>query len=273
MKQVAVVMPIYNCENYSELQDSVQSVINQTFKDWNLYICNDGSQDNGRTASYLKKIQTLDSRIKIIEYSQNMGAGYARNKILTLVKEKYVIFQDSDDISIKTRFQKLVNFIENHSEYSFVGSAAAVFDDEGIWGKYEVKRQPKKKDFLWNMPFAHPTLLIKTKILKKMGGYRIAPETKRAEDYDLLFRLYGAGYKGYNLQEKLYMYKIINDPQKKYRSMKDRWGEAVVRYKGYKLLKMRLQGIPYIVKPLIIGLIPQRLFYKIRNKNYRTKNG
>ena len=91
----------------------------------------------------------------------------------------------------------------------------------------------------------------------------VAKETRRCEDYDLFMRMYAAGYKGYNLQEKLYEYRVLRG-DKKYRPMKDRIDEAIVRYKGFKQMGILICGIPYVVKPILIGLIPQRIFRRIK---------
>ena len=81
-------------------------------------------------------------------------------------------------------------------------------------------------------------------------------------------RMYATGYKGYNIQEKLYKYRIVNG-DKKYRPMKDRINEAAVRYNGFKSLGiLRGGGIVYVIKPIIVGLIPQTLFKKIKQMQY-----
>ncbi|MBN6049695.1 hypothetical protein [Lactobacillus helveticus] len=114
-------------------------------------------------------------------------------------------------------------------------------------------------------------MMFRAAVLKNINGFKVSTENKRAEDYDLFFRLYAKGYKGYNIQRKLFNYRIeIEDEKnKKYRPMKDRINEAKVRRKGFKLLNMNVIGIPFIVKPILIGLIPYKMFYKIRKRTYR----
>ena len=112
--------------------------------------------------------------------------------------------------------------------------------------------------------------MIKEKLIE-VGGYRSSKETRRCEDYDLFMRMYANNNKGYNLQEKLYKYKIVNS-NRKYRPMKDRFDEAIVRYKGYKKMKMLFPlGLIFVAKPIIIGVIPQFWFKKIKQKQYETK--
>lgn len=266
---VSVVMSVYNPNSYQVLLDSVNSILNQTFKDFEFIICDDGSTDK-RTDEYFKKIDRLDSRIKVIGYKHNHGLAYSRNQCLKISRGKYIAFQDADDISEPDRLKKEVFFLDHHLQYSFVGTNANVFDKNGVWGEYKNPEKPDKKDFLWNSPFLNPSMMFRGNALMAVGGFRVSSETKRAEDYDLFFRLYAKGYKGFNIQEKLFNYRIEieNEKVQKYRPMSDRIQEAKVRYEGFKELKIGVKGIPFVLKPILIGVIPNKLFYFIRKHNY-----
>ena len=269
MTEVSVIMGVYNCKNPKLLVNSINSVINQTYRDWEFIICNDGSTDNGITLNLLREYESKDSRIRIVTYEKNKGLAYALNECLKISTGKYILRQDDDDVSKPYRFQRLIEYADNHPEFAVIGSIADVTDDNGIWGVYSLEEFPNKRSFYWNSPFAHPTVLMRREALEAVGGYRISKETNRHEDYDLFMRMYAAGYKGYNIQEKLYEYRIVNG-NKKYRPMRDRVNEAAVRYKGFKSLGILWGGIPYVIKPVIIGLIPQRIFKIIKKKQYRA---
>lgn len=266
MPEISVIMGVYNCKNTELLRKSVQSIINQTFTDWELVICDDGSTDN--TLSHLNELSKLDSRIKILSYSQNRGLHYALNYCFQNSSGRYIARQDDDDISYPERFQRELDFLNKNNDYDFVGTIADVYDEKGIWGEYKVDPYPDKNSFLWSNPFMHPTIMIRRDVLTKVGGYRVAKETRRCEDYDLFMRLYANGYQGCNIQEKLYKYWIQQNNKTKYRPMKYRVDEAIVRFKGYKMLGILVKGIPYIIKPVLIGLLPQRIFSGIREKQY-----
>ncbi|GHN40575.1 glycosyltransferase family 2 protein [Lactobacillus delbrueckii] len=268
MPKVSVIMSTYNCKSYKALEKSIRSIVDQTYSDWEFIIYNDGSKDGGKTSDYLKKLGKLDSRIQIIDCPDNHGLAYAKNEMIKVARGKYITAQDDDDVSCPTRLAKEVNFLDNHPEYAFVGTVATVFDTNGTWGHYDLKERPTRKTFLWNSPFLHPSVMFRREILDQVNGYRVAKETLRAEDYDLFFRLYSKGYKGYNIQEDLYEYRIDNDPNKKYRPMSDRIQEAKVRYKGFKSFGMLTKGLPYVIKPILIGLIPQKIFYVIKKNRY-----
>ncbi len=257
--------------NEVDYYQSLKSVLadNQSFKDFEFIICDDGST-NGVTQEYLSKLKKLDKRIRIIGYKTNRGLGYSRNQCISLSKGKYIAFQDDDDVSEPQRLEEEVVFLNKHEQFSFVGTIANVFNKDGVWGEYRIPEKPQRKDFLWNSPFLNPSMMFRAAVLKNINGFKVSTENKRAEDYDLFFRLYAKGYKGYNIQRKLFNYRIeIEDEKnKKYRPMKDRINEAKVRIKGFKMLHMSIRGIPFVIKPVLIGLIPHQIFYKIRRKQY-----
>lgn len=265
MPKVSVIMGVYNCKNYDGLKRSVDSIINQTFKDWEFIICNDGSTNN--TLEMLNKIKALDNRIKILSYEENKGLAYALNHCLKYSAGDFIARQDDDDdTSTPDRFEKQLKFLDYNIEYDFVGSNCSVFDENGVYGALIVPRIVSKRDFFWNSPFAHSAIIFRKKALDSVGGYRVAKETKRCEDYDLFMRMFATGLKGYNIQENLYNYKVILDKRKKYRPMSDRIDEAIVRYKGFKAMGNLIIGLPFIIKPILIGLIPAKLFALIRRK-------
>lgn len=266
MPLVSVIMGVYNCKNFNLLYKSVDSIIHQTFSDWEFIICNDGSTNE--TYDELKKIRELDSRIRIISYDENRGLSFALNVCMKEAEGKFIARQDDDDISKPERLLKQIEFLEKHPQYDIVGTNAVIFDNSGIWGEYITPEKPMKDDFLWNSPFIHPSVMIKVNSLKKVECYRVARETRRCEDYDLFMRMYAMGYKGYNLQEKLYCYRMVNDSKQKYRPMKYRIDEMIVRFKGYRKLKILKKGLIYIFKPMLLGLMPQCLLYVIKKKQF-----
>ena len=118
---------------------------------------------------------------------------------------------------------------------------------------------------LFRSPNVHPTIMIRTEILKEIKGYRVVKETRRAEDYDLFMRLYASGYKGYNIQKELFKYREdhISLRKRKYRYRID---EAKVRIYGFKKLGLFPKAVPYVIKPLIVGLLPYRLLVWLRRE-------
>ncbi len=268
MPVISVIMGVYNCQHIDALYSSVRSIIKQTYEDWEFIICDDGSTD--KTADVLREIEKLDKRIRIIGYKKNKGLANALNYCLKYASGKYIARMDDDDISHKDRFEKQIKFLESHNEYDFVGSTANVFNKQGIWGMLKIPEYPQVKDFLWNIPFIHPSMIFRKDVLKNIGGYNTEPINRRCEDYTLVMELYSKGFAGYNIQEPLLDYYLENG-SKKYRPMRDRIAEAKVRYIGYKKNHILCKGIPFIIKPILIGFIPQFIFKQIKIWQYRKK--
>lgn len=267
MIDVSVIMGVYNCKNLNLLEKSVQSIINQTYKNWELLLCDDGSSDD--TYEILKQIEKRDSRIKVLHYEKNQGLAFALNCCINEARGKYIARQDDDDVSKSNRFERQLKILEEHPEYAIVGCIAEVFDENGIWGEYKVAEMPQKKDFYWNSPFMHPTVMVRREAYEAIDGYRVARETSRCEDIDLFMRMYAKGYRGYNLQEKLYYYRMTNNPKKKYRSMRDRFHETIVKWQGYGKMNILFPfGILYVLKPLAVGMVPQFILYRIKKIQY-----
>lgn len=266
MPIVSVIMGVYNCKDKYLLEKSVDSIMRQTFQDWELLICDDGSTDG--TLTILREIEKKDERIKVFTYPNNHGLNYALNVCLKKATGQYIARQDDDDQSNPLRFEKQISFLKAHNEYAIVGVLADIYDNDGIWGEYRVDEKPDKKSFYWNSPFMHPTVMVRREAYEACKGYRVARETRRCEDIDLFMRMYALGYRGYNIQEKLYLYRLLNDSKKKYRPMKYRIDEAIVRYQGYKKMGILSGGLPYVIKPILIGLIPQKILYLIKKTRY-----
>lgn len=267
--EISVIMGVYNLS--PRYKRAIQSILDQTFSNFEFIICDDKSTDN--TLQTLKEIAKKDKRIKIISNKKNMGLGASLNHCLEIARGKYVARMDDDDFSVKDRFQIEFNFLEEHPEYSFVSSAYYI--DDGSTNKYrlkEMEEKPTKESFLWNSPFLHPCTMFRAEALRRASGYRVCQETIRAEDYDLYMRMYALGMKGYNIQKPLYVYFISQSQNKKYGQFKYFWYTAEVRAYGYKLMNIPLyRSFPYIIKPLIIGVLPMKLIYNLRTQKVQRK--
>lgn len=162
-------MGVYNCKISEKLRRSVQSIIDQTFTDWEFLICDDGSTNE--TFLLLNKVREMDPRIKIFHYENNISLGNALNTCLEYAKGEYIARQDDDDdISWKDRFEKQVNFLDENDDYCMVGCCAQVYDENVVWGYYIVPEKPSKYDFLKNSLFMHPTMLMRRSALEVAGG-------------------------------------------------------------------------------------------------------
>ena len=261
-------MGVYNPKTKMELFRATESILNQTYSDFEFIICDDGS--NTETKKWLAELATLDERIKVITNERNIGLAATLNRCLAHAKGEYIARQDADDYSDPKRFEKQVVFLEQHPEYALVGSNVHYFSENGIWGEFKYHKYPENKEFMWYSPFSHGSLIFRKDVLDKNNGYRVARETLRCEDYDLFMRIYMNGDKGANLQEKLYYY-CENEDTIKRRKYSDRLIEVKVRARYFGKLGLYPKGFIYLFKPVLVGLIPIRLLNFIKDRFYGRK--
>jgi len=194
---VSIIMPVYNISDY--IEESVISLLNQTYKDFELIVMDDSSTDDT-----LKKLKTFkDRRLKVIKSPVNQGVAKCLNQLLQSVQGEYIARADGDDIYFPKRLEYQVKFLDQHPEYVMVGSNAILIDanNKKLGNKiYPRTNQEIKKKFHIPTPLLHPTVIIRKSAFDKVGSYR--EYLNGAEDYDLFFRLSSIG-KLYNLQQFL----------------------------------------------------------------------
>lgn len=266
---ISVIMGVYH--TFSDTEDlyrSVRSVQNQTCSDFEFLICDDGS--HGATVQLLDRMAAEDPRIRLVRNGKAFSLPQKLNLCLACAKGKYVARQDDDDVSQKMRFEKQVSYLARYKETAFVGCNAKEFRDRKICGKRRFPPSPSKEDFLFKMPFLHPTLMFRKSALTTVNGYDESKWTILCEDYDLLLRLYEKQYYGANLQEYLFFYQVSDQDFKK-RKYRHRINEALTRYKRFQALGMLPNAFPFVIKPLAVGLLPHKILRII--KNHSTLKG
>jgi glycosyltransferase involved in cell wall biosynthesis len=263
MPRVTVVIPTYNVAE--RLDECIESIVKQTFQDWEIVACDDASTDG--TWEKLRRWAEKEPRIRLLRNERNLRAAAARNRCLEIARGEFIALQDADDYSAPGRFAKEIEFLEAHPEYAFVGPAMACFDERGVWQELVQKAVPSRWDFILRPPFNHAAVMFRKPALDAVGGYRVARETARGQDLDLFMRLYAAGFKGYNLRETLYYYNEdrANFSRRKYRYRID---EARIRYRGYCAMGIMPWALPGVLKPLAVGLIPTQLMRRLKRWAY-----
>ena len=171
MKKVSIIMGIYNCE--STLEKSIHSLLEQTYSNWELIMCDDGSQD--RTYEIAKKYADTYSNIILVRNETNKGLNYTLNHCLKYATGAYIARQDGDDISLPTRLEKEVKILDNNPQYALVSSAMIYFDEQGEWGQGKPVEKPGKLDFVSGSPFVMlPVWLEKMFLMKLKGIVRVS---------------------------------------------------------------------------------------------------
>ncbi len=197
---VSVVLPVYNGEMY--IAQAVDSILNQTFKDFELIVINDGSTD--KTAEILNKY--TDPRLQIIT-QENKGLVAALNRGIEAARGTYIARQDADDASLPERLQLQSHYLQQHAETVIVGSSMSVMNKQGtITHKHSVLlHDPElRQELLIRSPFAHGSVMFKKSAALTAGLYQ--QNFWPAEDYELWLRLSEHG-KLANLDDYLYIYR------------------------------------------------------------------
>ena len=254
---VSIIMGAYNCE--ATIEKCVESILQQTYKNWQFIICDDFSSDN--TFDILKKYEDKDSRIIILHNECNKRLAASLNNCLKVAKGKYIARMDADDESLPQRLEHQIEFLETHPEYDVVGCNRIVFDNNGNRGIRKSEEFPVKELLIKDTPFAHPTLVMRKRVFDILNGYTSDKSTMRAEDLDLWFRFYERGFKGYNMQETLYKYRESECDFSK-RSLKAGIQTSKVFLKGYKRIKIPLYKRIWAIKPIIVALMPNKLMMR-----------
>ncbi len=230
---VSVIIACYNAEQY--IDQCMSALVEQTYSNIEIIVCDDASKDG--SLEKLNQWARKDSRIKVLHNDTNLFAAATRNKCFKEAQGDYFCIQDVDDVSMPNRIEVLINEI-NSEDVNFVSSAAFIFyDDPNVsHGIMKMRNKyPTKNDFLWGISFIHPASIFNRQCIETVGGYRVSPETRRCQDYDLFMRLYAHGYKGKNINEILYRYRLDTDNYKR-RTFEARLGEVKIRKKGYREL-------------------------------------
>ncbi|WP_195264892.1 hypothetical protein IGI78_002094 [Enterococcus sp. DIV1767] len=263
MELISVIMSVKNSNK--ELDIAIESILNQTYYNFEFIICDDGSDDD--TYERLKEWEKKDDRIVIIKNHINMGLAKSLNRCIQISKGTIIARMDADDYSYPERFQKQVLFLKENRKFSFCSSNINVFNGEKITLKNRASIPfPEKEDLIKQSCFVHPATVFRKEILLDLEGYRVSKETTRAEDYDLFMRAYGLGYKGANILEPLLRYNLTELDIKRKRKFRHRLEEVTVRYKGYKKMNIPKVKFFWMFKPIVVGLIPAKLMYFYQNR-------
>lgn len=186
--KVTVLMSVYNGEKY--LREAIESILNQTFTDFEFIIINDGSTDSSRSI-----IQSYnDSRIRLIDNERNIGLTSSLNNGIDLANGEYIARMDADDISLPERFEKQIEYMDANPDIAVCGGWAYVIDKENKL-LYEAKMETSKDLLFANLflgnQLVHASAIIRASILK-INKY--STKFKSAQDYNLWFRLLNSGY-------------------------------------------------------------------------------
>jgi glycosyltransferase involved in cell wall biosynthesis len=199
---LTVAMPTYNAEKH--ISDAIDSVLNQTFEDFELLIINDGSLDH--TLEIISSYK--DTRIRLIDLKKNKGIAHCRNLALQEAVGEFIAWTDSDDLNEPSRFEKQIYFLQNNSDFGGCGTWLSRFKDSKTHYITKAYKNPEKiRAALLFKPASIPnaTAMLKLSEIRKYG-LKYDESLQISEDYDFIFNC-SKHLKFSNIQEVLYRYR------------------------------------------------------------------
>lgn len=260
--KVSVIMGIYNCA--PTLAEALDSLLAQTYQGFKVIMCDDGSTDN--TYKIAKSYSDKYENFILIRNERNMGLNVTLNHCLEYADTEYCARMDGDDISLPTRFEKEVNFLDKHPEFAIVSCPMIYFDEEGEFMRdNRQEHEPSKKDFNYGTPFCHAPSMTRTSVYKEVGGYTVDPKLLRIEDYNLFMKIYAIGHKGYMLGECLYAMRDDRNAVSR-RTLTARLHGVYAHWIAYKELNLNfILFLRYSAIVIFLGIIPSSLYTALRN--------
>ncbi len=203
---ISVIMPVYNGEQY--LRQAIESILTQTYKDFELIIINDGSTDN--TESIILSYD--DSRIRYVRNDTNLKLIKTLNKGLSLAKGKYIARMDADDIAVNTLFERQIHTFESDDSIDIVNISTYEMSSDGKHYRpfpqiLSFNSEALKYVELFENQITHPGIMVKANLIKSFG-YKDDGTVNNFEDVDLWIRMLWAGHKCVTLKERLLFYRI-----------------------------------------------------------------
>lgn len=255
---ISVIMGIYNCAD--TLEEAVGCIINQTYENWELIMCDDGSTDD--TYIVAQRLAEKNPKIIVIKNEKNFGLNVTLNNCLKVAKGEYIARMDGDDLCDPRRFEHQVAFLQSQTEYSIVSSKMYFFDEDGRWGENNPPEYPSAEQVVCGSPICHAPVMMKKKCMDAVNGYTEDVKMLRVEDVNLWIKLYYAGFKCYNIQIPLYGMRNDKNAVNR-RKYKYRINSAYVRLKGCRMLHLPAKCYIKACTPLAIGLVPGVIRAKI----------
>ena len=245
---VSVIMPVYNTSKY--LGDAIQSILQQSFTNFEFIIIDDASTDDSENIIH----SFNDPRIRFFKNQENKGLVYTLNKGLDLAEAEWIARMDGDDLSMPDRFEKQWSYLNEHPSVEILATTVTLINEDGkATGKWNddisaISTSEIAGRLPLNNCIAHPTVFIKTSLLKK---YRYNPDQAMSEDYDLWLRMVADGVEIHKLNEPLVEHRILKSSFTRSSKLNVFKKLAKVKY-GFAMNAMRQgKGNAFVYKTLL----------------------
>ena len=263
--KITVIMSVYNAQTY--LNEAIESILNQSFSDFEFLIINDCSEDD--TRKILDGFARQDHRIKLLTNKKNLGLTKNLNRLVQMSNGEYIARMDADDISLSERFKEQIDYFESHTDIDITGTYSQNISSEGkVIGERKVPHTHEEITKLLPKlnPLSHPTVMFRTSALKRIGGYN--ERYKTSQDFHLWFKATGHGLKINNIPKVLFQYRM-NDSYVSRKSFQYRLNEFKIKLDGYKLIKHPWYKYHTALISLVLAILPPFLFNQLKKLDPR----
>lgn len=262
LPKISVLMPAYNTEKY--IGEAIESVLNQTFKDFEFIIIDDGSTD--RTWEVIQEYAKKDRRIIVLRNEENLKICKTLNRGIEIAKGNYIARMDADDWSYPDRLQKQLVFMEAHPDVVISGGTMEVCDKQ-LQAKnrrgYNLTDDTIREKLFRYSPFCHPTTIYRTDVARKVGGYNEMYHP--ADDYEFYFRMGLEGKFG-NIHDAVLKYRVIANSMTTGGMKKMETETIVIRKKYSSLYHAKLLDKLYnLLHSILIHITPTTIRMRIFN--------
>lgn len=263
---IAVIMSLYKNDTLVFVKLAVESILNQTYNQFDFYIQYDGYIPQ-KVDEFLTGLQ--DERIHIYRREDNKGLAYSLNELLTIVLSidyEYIARMDADDISLPERFAKQVAFLDAHPDTECLGTWAIEINSDG--SEYYRKQMPETHEECWKQfmirdCMIHPTVMFRRSYIEKAGMYSL--DTYFGEDTMMWAQGFAAGCKFGNLPEYLYKFRLNDEFFDRRRGWKHAKGILTLRWRVNKMLHYPVKAYLYAIAYAGAKMMPKgmlNLIYK-----------
>lgn len=257
---VSVVMSVYNAEKY--LEEAIESIVNQTYQDFEFIIVNDCSNDS--SLAILLDYEKRYNSIRLLNNTKNIGLTKSLNKAISVAKGEFIARMDADDISEHHRFERQITYFEEHEDIDILGTFSNDINGQGeIFRK---RTTPVHHDDIVRMlpklcPMAHPTVMFRKDSLASIGFYN--ERFRTSQDLEMWFRAAGVGLRFANIPEFLFRYRMDSDFLDR-KTFQFRWNDYQLRLEGFKYIKLPWYKYGYALIPILLGILPSSVYNSLK---------
>lgn len=266
--EVSILMGIYNCAE--TLPEAIDSILAQTYTDWELILCDDGSADDTYAVAdgYRKR---FPDKIILLKNERNMGLNHTLNRCLAHAQGSYIARMDGDDISLPRRLETEIDVLRVEPEIAVVSCPMIYFDGaEEYTSSNPVCEYPRPEQLVHGPVHCHAPCMLRADVMRSVGGYSVDRKLLRVEDWHLWLKIYAAGYRGKNISEHLY--KMRDDRNAAHRrKFRYRLNEAYVSALATKTLGLPKWKYVFLLRSILVGLLPGPVYRYLHKKKMNEK--